>query len=98
MELAENDKMWHEERGTEQPKAMIQGADLRTVGVTPGAISTDLETVSDIQAAEQGGGVGVIGAPPIGGEVGAAGVPSPTGGAGGGAAGGQTAGAALGGA
>jgi hypothetical protein len=98
MELAENDKMWHEERGTEQPKGMIQGADLRTVGVTPGAISTDLETVSDIQAAEQGGGLGGPGAPPIGGEVGAAGVPSPTGGAGGGAAGGQTAGAALGGA
>jgi len=98
MELADNDRMWHEERGTQEPKTNIQGSDLRTVGVTPGAISTDLETVSDIQAAEQGGGFGGVGTPPIGGEVGAAGVPSPTGGAGGGAAGGSTAGAALGGA
>ena len=100
MEIAENDKMWHEERGTEEPTSKLQGSDLRTVGVTPGAIGTDLETVSDIEAAQGGGGApgGPLGAPPIGGEVGAAGVPSPTGGAGGGAGGGATAGAALGGA
>jgi hypothetical protein len=98
VEMAENDRMWHEERGTEEPKSNIQGSDLRSVGVTPGAIGTDLETVSDIQAANQAGAPG--GPPPtaVPGEIGAAGVPSPTGGAGGGAAGGSTAGSPFAGA
>jgi Bacteriophage T4-like portal protein (Gp20) len=98
VEMAENDRLWHEERGTEEPTSKIQGTDLRTVGVTPGAIGTDLETVSDIQAANQAGAPG--GPPPtsVPGEIGAAGVPSPTGGAGGGAAGGATAGSTFAGA
>ena len=91
IEMADNDKMWHEERGTEEPKSNIQGSDLRTVGVTPGAIGTDLETMSDIEAANQAGAPGGPAAS-VPGEVGAAGVPSQTGGAGGGAAGGSTAG------
>ena len=94
LEMAENDKMWHEERGTEEPASKLQGSDLRTVGVTPGAIGGDLETISDIQGAQGGPTPG--GAPAIvPGEVGAGGIPSPTGGAGGGAAGGSTAGAPL---
>ena len=99
MEMAENDKMWHEERGNDEPATQIQGADLRTVGVTPGAINTDLDTVSDIEAAQGApGNLGGGGPPPeAGGEIGAGGIPSPTGGAGG-AQGGATAGAALGGA
>jgi len=98
MEMAENEKMWHEERGSDEPTTQIQGADLRTVGVTPGAINTDLDTVSDIEASQGGPGEVGGGPPPeAGGEVGAGGVPSPTGGAGG-AQGGATAGAALGGA
>jgi hypothetical protein len=99
MEMAENDKMWHEERGSDEPATQIQGADLRTVGVTPGAINTDLDTVSDIEAAQGApGNLGGGGPPPeAGGEIGAGGIPSPTGGAGG-AQGGATVGAALGGA
>ena len=94
LEMAENDKMWHEERGTEEPASKLQGSDLRTVGVTPGAIGGDLETISDIQGAQGGPTPG--GAPAIvPGEVGAGCIPSPTGGAGGGAAGGSTAGAPL---
>lgn len=100
IEMAENDKMWHEERGTQQPESKLQGTDLRNVGVTPGGIGGDLEAISDIEAAQGGGEGGPTpgGAPQlVPGEVGAGGVPSPTGGAGGGAAGGSTAGAPLGG-
>ena len=99
IEIKENEKMWHEERGEGKVETQLGGSDLRTVGVTPGAINTDLETISDIESA--GGGVpgGAPGAPPVAGaqgEVGAGGIGSPTGGAGG-AQGGATAGAALGG-
>jgi len=97
IEMAENDKMWHEERGEKTPESAMQGSDLRTVGVTPGGINTDLETLSDIEATGQEGGLEGGPPPEPGGEIGAAGAPSPTGGAGGGAAGGATAGAALGG-
>jgi hypothetical protein len=97
IEMAENDRMWHEERGEKTPENAMQGSDLRTVGVTPGGINTDLETLSDIEATGQEGGLGGSPPPEPGGEIGAAGAPSPTGGAGGGAAGGATAGAALGG-
>ena len=98
IEMAENDRMWHEERGDDKPENQIQGSDLRNVGVTPGGINTDLENISDIQAANEPT-AGGEGGPPINptGEVGAGGVPSATGGAGG-AQGGITAGAALGGA
>jgi len=96
VELAENDKMWHEERSEGQPESQMQGADLRNVGVTPGGINTDIETIGDIEGA--GAEATPAGGPPPepGGEIGAGGVPSPTGGAGG-AQGGATAGAALGG-
>jgi Bacteriophage T4-like portal protein (Gp20) len=97
MEMAENEKLWHEERGSEEAQSKLQGSDLRSVGVTPGAIGGDLETISDIQAAQGGPGGGNIPPAVPGGEIGAGGVPSPTGGAGGGQ-GGSTAGAALGGA
>jgi len=96
LEMAENDRLWHEEHGTEEVSSKLQGSDLRNVGVTPGAIGGDLETIGDIQNAQGGPGGNIPPAVP-GGEVGAGGVPSPTGGAGGGQGGG-TAGAALGGA
>ena len=93
--MAENDKMWHEEHGEDTPQSQMQGSDLRNVGVTPGAINTDFETLSDIEAGNQQGIVGGGPPPEAGGEIGAGGIPSPTGGAGGAAAGGQTAGATL---
>jgi hypothetical protein len=97
LEMAENDRMWHEERGEEAPESQLQGSDLRNVGITPGGINTDLDTISDIQAAGDQGAEGGGGAPvtPTG-EVGAGGTPSAA--AGTAAGGGQTAGAALGGA
>ena len=97
LEMAENDRMWHEERGEEAPESQLQGSDLRNVGITPGGINTDLDTISDIQAAGAEGGEGA-GGPPVTptGEVGAGGTPSAA--AGTAAGGGQTAGAALGGA
>lgn len=97
LEMAENDRMWHEERGEEAPQSQLQGSDLRNVGITPGGINTDLDTISDIQAAGPQGPE-AAGGPPITptGEVGAGGTPSAA--AGTAAGGGQTAGAALGGA
>jgi len=96
LEMAENDRMWHEEHGEEAPESQLQGSDLRNVGITPGGINTDLDTISDIQAAGDQGAEGAGGAPvtPTG-EVGAGGTPSAAAGT---AGGGQTAGAALGGA
>jgi hypothetical protein len=97
LEMAENDRMWHEERGEDAPESQLQGSDLRNVGITPGGINTDLDTISDIQAAGDQGAEGAGGAPvtPTG-EVGAGGTPSAA--AGTASGGGQTAGAALGGA
>ena len=97
LEMAENDRMWHEERGEDEPTSQLQGSDLRNVGITPGGINTDLDTISDIQAAGDQGAEGT-GGPPVTptGEVGAGGTPSAA--AGTASGGGQTAGAALGGA
>ena len=97
LEMAENDRMWHEERGEETPENQLQGSDLRNVGITPGGINTDLDTIGDIQAAGDQGAEGT-GGPPVTptGEVGAGGTPSAA--AGTASGGGQTAGAALGGA
>ena len=42
-EMAENDKLWAEENGTTTAQQTV-GEDLRSVGVTPGGLGTDLET------------------------------------------------------
>ena len=42
-EMTENEKLWREER--EEPEALTpQGQDLRSVGVTPGDLETDIAT------------------------------------------------------
>jgi hypothetical protein len=41
--MAENDKLWAEENGTTTAQQTV-GEDLRSVGVTPGGLGTDLET------------------------------------------------------
>jgi hypothetical protein len=47
MEMAENEKMWHEERGTPaEPTA--QGSDMRGLGITPGGITSDLDTIGEL--------------------------------------------------
>jgi hypothetical protein len=81
LELAENDKLWHEERGQDEPSNLLQGSDLRTVGVTPGGINTDMDTLGDIAAQQPG--PGMPGADNMAqGEVGAGGAVGPQAGAG----------------
>jgi hypothetical protein len=53
--MAENEKLWHEERGT--PDAIKpSGTDMRNVGITPGGITGDLENIGDLAADAQAGG------------------------------------------
>ena len=40
-EIAENDELWAEENGTTQAQQTV-GEDLRSVGVTPGNLNTDM--------------------------------------------------------
>ena len=48
-EMRENEALWSEESDKMEPKG-AQGSDLRSVGVTPGDIDTDLTTAGDIEA------------------------------------------------
>jgi hypothetical protein len=78
-EMSENEEMWLQEQG-ETPSDMGADVGLRSVGITPGAISGDLEAADQIAAAP--GAAGAEG----GGEVGAGALPpgaaaSPIGGA-----------------
>ena len=89
IEMAENDKMWHEERGTKKTQSQLQGSDLRSVGVTPGSLNTDMEALDDIgNEPDLNAGTGIPETP--NGEVGAGGTAG-MGGAGPGMSGGQTA-------
>ena len=49
-ELQENEKMWREERDT--PDLETKGSDLRSVGVSPGAMETDIGTGEEIAGME----------------------------------------------
>lgn len=49
LEVAENEKLWHEERGTpEAPTA--SGSDMRSLGITPGGITSDIDNIGDLSA------------------------------------------------
>lgn len=48
-EIKENETMWREESGKSQPPSAA-GTDLRNVGVTPGAISGDLDNLDTLTA------------------------------------------------
>jgi len=54
-ELAENDKLWAEENGTTQAQQTV-GEDLRSVGVTPGGLNTDLAGADVPEGGEDLGG------------------------------------------
>ena len=54
-ELAENDKLWAEETGTTQAQQTV-GEDLRSVGVTPGGLNTDLAGAEVPEGGEDLGG------------------------------------------
>ena len=46
-EIVENEKMWREER--EQPELQTtQGQDLRSIGITPAGLETDIQTGQDL--------------------------------------------------
>ena len=63
-EMAQNQKMWAEEKGESKDDA-VQGSDLRNVGVTGGGIASDLDAQTgevapegDLEAGEEGEGLG----------------------------------------
>ena len=78
-EIKENEDMWREER--EDPKLKVAGSDLRAVGISPGAMQTDIETGEEIAQMEPAGvGTPEVGSAPAGpvvpGGVGGAGAPA----------------------
>jgi hypothetical protein len=78
-EIVENEKMWREER--DQPElTTTQGQDLRSIGITPAGLETDIQTGQDLAAmAEPGAELG--GVTPGAGAAPATGLAVPTGGA-----------------
>jgi hypothetical protein len=63
-EISENEKLWKEER--DQPDLeTTQGQDLRSIGVTPGGLQSDLETGQELaNIGEPGAGDGALGGTP----------------------------------
>ena len=57
-EMQENEEMWNEEQST-GVKDKSDGADLRSVGVTPGGIASDLGNIEDMSAEEPGAEGGI---------------------------------------
>jgi hypothetical protein len=55
-EMQKNEKLWREERDNPDMQP-AQGADLRSVGITPGALDTDIGTGEEIAAMEPAGGL-----------------------------------------
>ena len=73
-EMNDNERLWNEEQGDVEA-APSPGADLRSVGVTPGGISQDLEAVApppDLAAGGEMGAAAPMGAPGAPGAPGAA--------------------------
>jgi len=78
-EIKENEDMWREER--DDPELKVAGSDLRAVGISPGAMQTDIETGEEIAQMEPAGvGTPEVGSAPAGpvvpGGVGGAGAPA----------------------
>ena len=78
-EIKDNEDMWREER--EDPQLKVAGSDLRAVGISPGAMQTDIETGEEIGQMEPAGvGTPEVGSAPAGpvvpGGVGGAGAPA----------------------
>jgi len=78
-EIKENETMWREER--DEPTIEASGSDLRAVGVSPGALETDIATGEEIGQMEPAGvGTPEVGSAPAGpvvpGGVGGAGAPA----------------------
>ena len=85
VEMQENDKMWAEERGSVNMN-QATGADLRNVGITPGAIGGDIENIDALAAQAPGaeppeatGNIPNAGVPGTGAGTNAAATPGPMG-------------------
>ena len=78
IEMKENEKLWHEERGSsESPSAT--GTDMRSLGITPGGITSDLDDIGDITADENNPDLGATDIPAPQGPPGSpSGAPAPT--------------------
>ena len=83
-ELVENETLWKEERD-EPELETTQGQDLRSIGITPAGLESDIQTGQEITGADAGavpGAEGVPGAPTTApGTAGTAGAAPPIGGA-----------------
>jgi hypothetical protein len=78
-EIKQNEEQWREER--DEPTIEPSGSDLRSIGVSPGAMETDIETGEEIGQMEPAGvGTPEVGSAPAGpvvpGGVGGAGAPA----------------------
>ena len=78
-EIKQNEEQWREER--DDPTIEASGSDLRSVGISPGAMETDIETGEEIGQMEPAGvGTPEVGSAPAGpvvpGGVGGAGAPA----------------------
>ena len=78
LEVSENEKLWHEERGTpEAPTAA--GSDMRSLGITPGGITSDIDNIGDLSSEEGMENMGATEMPAPQGPPGSAGgMPAPT--------------------
>jgi len=62
-ELVENENMWAEER--DEPELVTtQGQDLRSVGITPAGLESDINTGQELAGSEMGGDLGAEGGMP----------------------------------
>jgi hypothetical protein len=59
-EIAENEELWREERD-EPEMSTNAGQDLRSIGITPGALEGDIQTGEEVAGMAPGG----AGAPPV---------------------------------
>jgi len=76
-EIKKNEEMWREERDSPEMQPTT-GQDLRSVGITPGGLETDISTGEDVAGMEAAapGEMPDVGAPPVGGAPGGAAPPA----------------------
>jgi hypothetical protein len=79
-EIVENEKLWREERDQQIDLTTTQGQDLRSIGITPGSLETDIQTGQDlanlgVPGADLGG---LPAGPELAGAPGVTGAPQPT--------------------
>jgi hypothetical protein len=62
-EIERNEKMWNEERDDPEYESS-PGQDLRSVGITPAGLESDITTGEEMAAMAPGGEIGAPGLPP----------------------------------